>query len=106
VALADDAGDEEYLAALAANLFAALDLFRPDIVFYQAGVDPYRDDRLGRLALTMEGLGERDHFVFQSCRERSLPCVITLGGGYARDVSDTVEAHCNTLREARAVFNV
>ncbi len=106
VALADGAGDEEYLAALAANLFAALDVFRPDAVFYQAGVDPYRDDRLGRLALTLEGLSERDHFVFEACRERSLPCVITLGGGYARDVSDTVEAHCNTVREARAVFNV
>lgn len=106
VALADGADDEEYMAALAANLFAALDVFRPDVVFYQAGVDPYKDDRLGRLALTLEGLRERDHFVFEACRERSLPCVITLGGGYARDVSDTVEAHCNTLREARAVFNV
>ncbi|MEW6212714.1 MAG: histone deacetylase [Acidobacteriota bacterium] len=106
VALADGAGDEEYLAALATNLFAALDVFRPDVVFYQAGVDPYLDDRLGRLAMTMEGLRERDRFVFQSCRERGLACVITLGGGYARDVADTVEAHCNTISEARAVFSV
>ncbi len=106
VALTDGAGDEEFLAALAANLFAALDVFRPDVVFYQAGVDPYLDDRLGRLALTLEGLRERDHFVFESCHERSLPCVITLGGGYARLVTDTVEAHCNTLREARTVFSV
>jgi acetoin utilization deacetylase AcuC-like enzyme len=104
VPLADGTGDEEYLGALATHLAFALDRFRPDIVFYQAGVDPYRDDRLGRLALTVEGLCERDSLVFDQCRRRALPCVITLGGGYAREVADTVEAHCNTVRAARRVF--
>ncbi|HVF88533.1 MAG TPA: histone deacetylase [Blastocatellia bacterium] len=104
VALADGTEDEEYLAHLAAHLAPILDRFRPDIVFYQAGVDPFKGDRLGKLSLSREGLFRRDAMVFDECRARSLPCVITLGGGYARDVSDTVEAHCNTIRAARDTF--
>jgi len=104
VALADGTDDEEYLYALALHLATTLDGFRPDIVFYQAGVDPFFDDRLGRLALTLAGLKRRDEMVLAACRTRQVPCVITLGGGYARDVADTVEAHCNTIRAARAIF--
>ena len=104
VALEDETGDEEYLRLLSHHLAVVLDRFRPDIVFYQSGVDPYADDRLGRLALTLDGLKRRDLLVFQECRSRSLPCVITLGGGYAREVADTVEAHCNTVRAACAVY--
>jgi acetoin utilization deacetylase AcuC-like enzyme len=104
VALADGTDDEEYLYALALHLATTLDGFRPDIVFYQAGVDPFFDDRLGRLALTLAGLKRRDEMVLAACRSRQLPCVITLGGGYAREVADTVEAHCNTIRAARAIF--
>jgi acetoin utilization deacetylase AcuC-like enzyme len=104
VALADGTDDEEYLYALALHLATTLDGFRPDIVFYQAGVDPFFDDRLGRLALTLAGLKRRDEMVLAACRARQVACVITLGGGYARDVADTVEAHCNTIRTARAIF--
>ena len=104
VALADGTGDEEYLSLLSLHLATVLDRFRPDVVFYQSGVDPFFDDRLGRLSLTHEGLKWRDLMVFTECRARAVPCVITLGGGYARNVADTVEAHCNTLRAARAVF--
>lgn len=104
VPLPDKTEDEEYLEQLKINLATALDRFRPDIVFYQAGVDPYKDDRLGRLSLTFDGLLRRDLMVMRACRERNMPCVITLGGGYARNVADTVEAHCNTLRAARKVF--
>jgi acetoin utilization deacetylase AcuC-like enzyme len=104
VPLADGTEDEEYLRLLSHHLAIVLDRFRPDIVFYQSGVDPYLDDRLGRLALTFDGLKRRDLTVFQECRSRSIPCVITLGGGYARRVADTVEAHCNTMRAARAVY--
>jgi acetoin utilization deacetylase AcuC-like enzyme len=104
VALEDETGDEEYLILLAHHLSTVLDRFRPDIVFYQSGVDPYVDDRLGRLALTLDGLKRRDLMVFHECRSRSLPCVITLGGGYARKVADTVEAHCNTVRAACSVY--
>lgn len=105
VPLVDGTEDEEYLKRLEMNLTIALDRFRPDAVFYQAGVDPYRDDRLGRLALTFDGLLRRDLMVMAACRERDLACVITLGGGYARNIADTVEAHCNTLRAAREVFS-
>ena len=104
VALADGTADDEYLYALALHLSTALDRFRPDIVFYQAGVDPYHDDRLGRLALTLAGLRRRDEMVIAACHARQLPCVVTLGGGYAREVADTVEAHCNTVRVARSIF--
>jgi acetoin utilization deacetylase AcuC-like enzyme len=105
VALSDGTEDDEYLGLLDASLARVFDHFRPDIVFYQAGVDPYRDDRLGRLSLTIDGLIERDLMVLGNCSARRIPCVITLGGGYARDVADTVEAHCNTVRAARAVFH-
>jgi acetoin utilization deacetylase AcuC-like enzyme len=104
VALADGTEDQEYLSLLSRHLAVVLDRFRPEIVFYQSGVDPYCDDRLGRLALTLDGLKRRDSMVFDECRARALPCVITLGGGYARKVSDTVEAHCNTIRAARAAY--
>jgi len=104
VALADGTGDEEYLSMLSLHLTTVLDRFRPDVVFYQSGVDPFFDDRLGRLSLTHDGLKQRDLMVFTECRARAVPCAITLGGGYARNVADTVEAHCNTMRAARDAF--
>jgi acetoin utilization deacetylase AcuC-like enzyme len=106
VGLADETDDDSYLEVLALHLPAIFDRFRPDIVFYQAGVDPFFDDKLGRLALTLEGLRRRDEFVLKSCRVRFVSCVITLGGGYARRLEDTVEAHCNTVRAADAIFGV
>ena len=106
VGLADGTEDKEYLDALALALPQAVERFRPDIIFYQAGVDPYEGDRLGRLALTLDGLKRRDLMVFNHCKESSIPAVITLGGGYSSEVADTVEAHCNTIRAARAIFAV
>ncbi len=103
VAFPDRTGDAAYLTALERELTRLFAAFAPDIVFYQAGVDPYHDDRLGRLALTLDGLRSRDELVLSACWRRGIPCVITLGGGYARDVNDTVEAHCNTLRAASAL---
>jgi len=100
VALPDGTGDEEYLAALRAALPRILDDFRPGLVFYQAGVDPHERDRLGRLALTHHGLRRRDGLVLSACRDAGIPVVITLGGGYGKDLADTVEAHCNTIRTA------
>ena len=106
VGLDDGTRDKEYLDALARALPRAVERFRPDIIFYQAGVDPYEGDRLGRLALTLDGLRERDLMVFNHCMKNSIPTVITLGGGYSSEVADTVEAHCNTIRAARSVFAV
>ena len=96
----DGTGDAEYLHALAAHLPAVLDRHRPHIVFYLAGADPYEGDRLGRLKLTIDGLAERDRFVFAACRARGLPVVVTMSGGYCPDVDAIVTIHCNTIREA------
>src|SRR6478672_9390682 len=79
----DGAGDDEYLTALARHLPGVLDGHRPDIVFYLAGADPYEGDRLGRLKLTIAGLRERDRIVFGTCRDRGVPVVVAMGGGYA-----------------------
>jgi acetoin utilization deacetylase AcuC-like enzyme len=100
VALRDGTQDHEYLMILAEYVPMILREFRPEIVFYQAGVDPFEGDRLGRLKLTIEGLRERDEFVIGSCRRAAIPVVTTMGGGYAKRIEETVEAHCNTVRMA------
>jgi len=102
--LPEGTGDEPYLKELNRHLPRALE-FGPDLAFYQAGVDPLKGDTLGRLALTPEGLKERDRLVLGACKEAGIPIVITLGGGYARPITRTVEAHLNTLRAAREVFS-
>jgi acetoin utilization deacetylase AcuC-like enzyme len=100
VTFADGAGDDEYLSALTMHLPQVLDRHRPDIVFYLAGADPYEGDRLGRLKLTIGGLQMRDRLVFNACRARDLPVVITMSGGYCPDVETIVTIHVNTVREA------
>jgi acetoin utilization deacetylase AcuC-like enzyme len=99
VELADGAEDAEYLGMLADALPRVFD-FRPEILFYQSGVDALAGDRLGRLALTHEGLIERDRMVIGGAHDRGIPLVITLGGGYADPIERTAEAHANTFRTA------
>lgn len=101
--LADGTGDGEYLNALESTLPRVFEC-RPEVVFYQSGVDGLAGDRLGRLALTFDGLRERDRLVFEACRARGVPVVVTLGGGYADPIMRTVEAHANTFRTAAEVF--
>jgi len=96
--------DEEYIRALDSVLPGLLHLFKPDLVLYQAGVDPHENDRLGTLGLTLDGLARRDRFVFEACKDAGVPVVSAMGGGYGRDMEVMVEAHCNTIREARRVF--
>ena len=103
VGLPDGTGDEEYLSRLRDVLPSLLE-FRPQIVFYQSGVDGLAGDRLGRLALSHEGLMQRDREVFEISRLHDIPVVVTLGGGYAGPIARTVEAHANTFRMAAAVF--
>jgi acetoin utilization deacetylase AcuC-like enzyme len=95
VGLANGVGDAEYLARLDAALTRVWE-WRPELVLYQAGADPYHDDLLGGLALTLEGLRERDRRVLEGAAERAIPAVVTLGGGYARKVEDTVAIHVHT----------
>lgn len=102
VGLEDGAGDAEYLAALDAALERVW-AHRPQLVLYQAGADPYRDDQLGGLALTREGLEARDARVLEGCAARGIPVVTTLGGGYAHRVEDTVGIHATTCRRTLAL---
>jgi acetoin utilization deacetylase AcuC-like enzyme len=103
VELADGTSDTEYLETLAKHLpsvFAA----EPEIVFYLAGADPYRGDKLGRLAVSIDGLRERDAYVLRECYEREVPIVTVMSGGYGKDINDTVEIHCNTIRMVKEIF--
>lgn len=99
--LPDGTGDESYLALLEEHLAKAIRDFAPQLLFYVAGADPYREDQLGGLALTMEGLKRRDALVFSYARQYRVPVTITLAGGYARFVADTVSIHVNTILAAR-----
>ncbi|MCC6998213.1 MAG: histone deacetylase [Deltaproteobacteria bacterium] len=102
VELPDGTGDDAYLAALAPALEQGL-ACHPDLVFVQAGVDPLRGDKLGRLALTHAGLRARDRSILGLTHRLGLPTVLTLGGGYAEPLDDTVLAHLGTYEEARAI---
>jgi acetoin utilization deacetylase AcuC-like enzyme len=104
VELADGTADEEYLATLARHLPRVFE-HEPDLVFYLGGADPYAGDKLGRLALTFEGLRARDEMVLRECRGRGVAVATVMSGGYASDINDTVEIHCNTVRAAKAVFD-
>ena len=102
--LDDGTGDEEYIALLEEHVPRILERQRPQLAFYLAGADPYREDQLGGLALTTAGLRRRDELVLRDLTERGIATVIALAGGYARRLDDTVEIHCNTVRAAKAAF--
>jgi acetoin utilization deacetylase AcuC-like enzyme len=99
----DGAGNDEYLTALIPTVQRCLDKFQPNMVFYVGGADPFIEDQLGGLRLTMEGLKRRDREVFEAARSRGIPVVTALAGGYARHVEDTVAIHVNTIIAAREV---
>lgn len=105
VGLPDGCADQPYLDALQRHLETVLEEAAPDLVFYLAGADPYVEDRFGRLGLTRAGLRERDRMVFEACRLRGLPVVMTLSGGYARNVNDVAEIHADTLSELMTCYS-
>jgi acetoin utilization deacetylase AcuC-like enzyme len=102
VGLPDRTGDEGYLAALAETLPRLLDKAKPDIVFYNAGVDPHADDRLGRLSLSDGGIAARDRFVVESVRGRGIPLAGVIGGGYQDDIDALARRHASLHRAASA----
>jgi acetoin utilization deacetylase AcuC-like enzyme len=104
VELPDGTGDDEYLAALARHLPRVFE-HGPDIVFYLGGADPFAGDKLGRLSLSIAGLRARDESVLGACRGQGVPVATVMSGGYAADINDTVEIHCNTVRAAKSVFD-
>ena len=104
VDLPDGIGDDDYLAWLDNALSSGLRQFEPELICYIAGADPYHEDRLGGLALTLEGLKRRDELVFRVAKTRNIPVSVTLAGGYASRVEDTVAIHCNTVVAADELF--
>jgi acetoin utilization deacetylase AcuC-like enzyme len=104
VNLPDRTTDAEYLSWLDNALASAFRQFDPDLIAYVAGADPYEQDQLGGLALTMEGLKQRDEMVFGMAKSRGVPVFTTYAGGYARRVEDTITIHVNTVLAAKQVF--
>ncbi len=103
IELPDRTGDAEYLETLEEALPRIFN-HAPDLVFYLGGADPFENDQLGRLGLTINGLQRRDAMVLSYAKEREIPIVTVLSGGYAKDIRDTVEIHCNTIRAVKAVY--
>jgi acetoin utilization deacetylase AcuC-like enzyme len=103
IPLPDGTEDEAYLAALEGGLGLALERSQAELAIYVSGADPYSEDRLGRLALSKAGLKLRDRMVLNACKQAGLPVAITMAGGYAKEVSDTVDIHFQTLQIAKEV---
>jgi acetoin utilization deacetylase AcuC-like enzyme len=105
VDLPDGIGDDDYLAWLDNALSSGLRQFEPELICYIAGADPYREDQLGGLSLTIEGLQRRDQLIFKVAQARDIPVMVTFAGGYAQRVEDTVTIHCNTVIAAKEIFS-
>ena len=103
--LADETGDDEYLERLRAACVPALAEFQPDLLVYVSGADPYYQDQLGGLSLTLEGLQARDRLVFSCALMHYVPVAVVLAGGYAVELNDTVTIHANTARAAGEVLD-
>ncbi|HEY0138449.1 MAG TPA: histone deacetylase, partial [Nannocystis sp.] len=101
--LPDGTGDDDYLAALTEGLAQALERSRAELAIFLAGADPYAGDRLGRLALSKQGLARRDELVLATCRDAGLPVAVTMAGGYAQDIDDIVDIHFRTVEIAAAM---
>jgi acetoin utilization deacetylase AcuC-like enzyme len=102
--LADGTEDAEYLHRLGNGYRAALAMFQPELLMYVAGADPYVEDQLGGLSLTLEGLMERDRLVLRTALTQGIPVAIVLAGGYAQSVEDTITIHANTAAVAKDVL--
>jgi acetoin utilization deacetylase AcuC-like enzyme len=104
IGLPDGTEDEAYLKILFNILPRVIDQHRPELIFYQAGVDILTTDRLGRLSVSREGCRKRDKFVMEICKKNKIPLVVTMGGGYSPQLSHIIEAHANTFRTATEVY--
>lgn len=100
VGLPDGTGDATYLAALESALATMFSQVAPQLIIFLAGADPHEGDRLGRLKLSMAGLAARDAMVFQQARDRGIAVAVTMGGGYGRNIDDTVAVHAQTISQA------
>ncbi|MFT3936286.1 MAG: histone deacetylase [Chitinophagaceae bacterium] len=106
IALEDATTDDVYLSLLKQNLPAILATTKPDFAFFLSGTDILSTDKFGKLKITMEGCKKRDEMVYTLLHQHKIPCVTAMGGGYSADVKLIVEAHCNTFRVAKAIYNL
>jgi acetoin utilization deacetylase AcuC-like enzyme len=104
VALPDGTGDKVYIETLQNSLERLFDLVQPEFVFYQSGVDVLKTDKLGRLALSMNGCRMRDELVVKKCKENNVPLFVSMGGGYSQRIAHIIEAHANTFRSVSAEY--
>ena len=104
IALADETGDDEFLAKLKDALVFVFEKHQPDFVFYLSGVDVLESDKLGKLSLSKQACKQRDQMVFEACVKNQVPVQVSMGGGYSEDIKIIVDAHCNTFRVARDIF--
>lgn len=102
--LEDDITDSHYIKKLKSVLPELVDSFEPDFIFYLAGVDILKNDKLGRLAISMEGCKERDRFVLNLCKKNSIPVQVSMGGGYSIFLKEIIDAHSNTFELAQEIF--
>jgi acetoin utilization deacetylase AcuC-like enzyme len=106
IALNDGTEDNLYLSLLQSNLLTLLDQLKPDFAFYLSGVDILSTDQFGKLKVSMEGCRRRDELVFSQLKQHGIPCVVAMGGGYSPDIKTIVEAHCNTFRVAKDLYEL
>ncbi|HEU4634067.1 MAG TPA: histone deacetylase [Flavisolibacter sp.] len=106
IELPDGTGDKDYLLLLSEALAALMEKLRPDFVFYLCGVDILETDKFGKLKITMQGCKQRDEMVFKASKDAKVPCVAAMGGGYSPQLRTLVEAHCNTFRAAKEIFDL
>lgn len=104
IGLPDNTTDAHYLNLLDNHLKQLIDEVQPDFIFFQSGVDVLASDKLGRLALTLEGCKQRDSLVFECCKQNNIPVVASMGGGYSEDIKIILEAHANTYRVAQELY--
>ena len=104
IALDNDTNDAKYLKTLKETLPKLIEINQPDFIYYLCGVDVIASDKLGKLALSIEGCKERDRFVLQTCKDHEIPVMCSMGGGYSPDIKTIVNAHANTFRLAQKIF--
>lgn len=106
VELPDGINDDDYLGLLHHHLPELLQTVKPDFAFFLSGVDILETDKFGKLKVTIQGCKERDRFVFTQLKQRNIPCAVSMGGGYSPEVKTIVEAHCNTFRLAKNIYEL
>lgn len=106
IPLKDGTDDKTYLPLLQSTVAKLLEEVQPDVAFFLSGVDILETDKFGKLKLSLEGCKQRDETVLSMLQKRQIPCVVAMGGGYSADIKIIVEAHCNTFRAAKDIYNL